>query len=667
MDDIKAIVQSITSKCASFGCEVSETLAAFIARTVVFDNKDEFRMDKDMTEDDINRLVQLSVEQLLQVDSPSLETIKMQVAFDTIFVQKEEEIEDRAQTKINRSAGLKRTILDTKTQNSSDFENLTVLYRQIFQLLLIQSDVAASGNRAVEREIAAALESVFPRAGLNSFIKLTAEEKKNQLQELINIVTGIRLFNRELGKGGVGLEDVAGTVRREVVSLKSRLQNELQEITDICQQYTDVLLYVQIHKSEDANSTYMTRWQEELTNRRQFLKYVQSLLEDITTAQDRTLTSINAFSREMSDLELLIGSKTSVPKELVYPKFDSLAMMYQGLVTERDLVLSREASWKVLHDFKSTCESTLSAHIVTTARSMGQPNVEQLRIFARGISNEIKGVGVTESKEGSSTSAPECKSEEEAPTEAPVRLSIKSTPEFMQLPLEYQGYCPWTIVHRNGLLLPGNPGLGVVRYRNSFNVFMHEESLTAFMANPEFYVEGVLSAARKNTELIHLLRLQDNFPEASLQFIISGAKRGRTGVHALLSPTPTKMVDKGTETPVHFVEKHIDPNYEWNEWSLRRKALQMANLRNSKTISAQTDASHFRRNGETQVYLPKIKSTQTGISKGTNPIRVKNYITGLRGGKKSNKGKLTKFAKSSTNNPSGEEYKAAVVSLSLEL
>jgi hypothetical protein len=33
------------------------------------------------------------------------------------------------------------------------------------------------------------------------------------------------------------------------------------------------------------------------------------------------------------------------------------------------------------------------------------------------------------------------------------------------------------------------------------------------------------------------------------------------------------MVDKGIETPTHFVEKNIDPNYCWNEWELRKKAI----------------------------------------------------------------------------------------------
>lgn len=38
------------------------------------------------------------------------------------------------------------------------------------------------------------------------------------------------------------------------------------------------------------------------------------------------------------------------------------------------------------------------------------------------------------------------------------------------------------------------------------------------------------------------------------------------------------MVDKEVETPTHFIDKNLDPTYSWNEWELRRKALQMANI-----------------------------------------------------------------------------------------
>ena len=43
-------------------------------------------------------------------------------------------------------------------------------------------------------------------------------------------------------------------------------------------------------------------------------------------------------------------------------------------------------------------------------------------------------------------------------------------------------------------------------------------------------------------------------------------------MHPLLAPAAAVMVDAATETPVHFVTRNIDPDYEWNEWALRRRA-----------------------------------------------------------------------------------------------
>ncbi len=78
----------------------------------------------------------------------------------------------------------------------------------------------------------------------------------------------------------------------------------------------------------------------------------------------------------------------------------------------------------------------------------------------------------------------------------------------------------------------------------------------------------------------------------------------------------------------------MDPSYEWNEWALRRKGLEMANLRQKQTHSGQTDKSHFRREVETQVYLPKNSDTQTKVGAGTGMPRKVRHITGLRGDSK---------------------------------
>ena len=49
---------------------------------------------------------------------------------------------------------------------------------------------------------------VFPRVGLKAFTALPPDDKTAQLHELSNIVSGIRLFNRHIGKGGAGISDL---------------------------------------------------------------------------------------------------------------------------------------------------------------------------------------------------------------------------------------------------------------------------------------------------------------------------------------------------------------------------------------------------------------------------------------------------------------------------
>lgn len=90
----------------------------------------------------------------------------------------------------------KKMILEFQLEDGSDFESLTIIYRMIFRFLLEFPPYANTSDKMVEREVAAALESVFPRIGLKTFVLLNAEEKGLQLLELARIVLGIRLFNK---------------------------------------------------------------------------------------------------------------------------------------------------------------------------------------------------------------------------------------------------------------------------------------------------------------------------------------------------------------------------------------------------------------------------------------------------------------------------------------
>ncbi len=117
--------------------------------------------------------------------------------------------------------------------------------------------------------------------------------------------------------------------------------------------------------------------------------------------------------------------------------------------------------------------------------------------------------------------------------------------------------------------MPGKPNLGVFKYNEKYCVFADELCIEEFIQQPEQYLHDVIERCRRKPELIHLLKMQDHFPEASLAALL----QGKDGMHPLFSISAPLMVDKGMETPTHFVEKHIEPNYCWNEWDLRKKAL----------------------------------------------------------------------------------------------
>jgi hypothetical protein len=239
-----------------------------------------------------------------------------------------------------------------------------------------------------------------------------------------------------------------------------------------------------------------------------------------------------------------------------------------------------------------------------------------------------------------------------------------------------------------GILRDGTPAAGVARFRGRYYLCSSPEAMEAFAASPDFYLSRIRALALENWELIHALHIVhaaatepgdviSAFRLASLPAIVhssgdlaaaaalqdaeaqgqaTGAGAGGGGgasgagagaaegdaAAATAAPAPSSstvrlnkkgqpVADAGVETPVHFVERRIDPRYEFSEWGLRRRAVQIANIRKCATHGIQTDASHFRRDNDTQVYLPVDSGTQTNTSVGTITDRVVQHVVGIRG------------------------------------
>lgn len=514
-------------------------------------------------------------------------------------------------------------------------------------------------GRGIEREVAAALESVFPRISLKAFINLGAEEKIAQLDELANIVLGIRVFNQHIGLGGASLPNPDKESATLLQKLGKTLSEELEKTQETCVELQQVIVHSHLRQPQGVTANILCRWKDELTNRRQFLSYLQSLQEDMAVSHRNVASLRKTITSEMKDLQELVGNRASVPKEHVYPKFYEIATQWTALYHVYRVILGRMRTTAVLQAFCGSYTPSLrgggelqSSSDLTTAleedalAAEAAVGVTEISYPIDGALNDSvkkiefvqsKGEEIDDNKHVLKTGHVEAQCSAQNSTmaqtsisalaERPVKLSIESTPEFMQLPLEYQGFCPWTIVKRHGLLLPGKPHLGVIRYKNRFYVFVHQVAMCSFIKDPEVFVKGTLDHAALSPELINLLRLQESFPETCITRMLQNGKHSKP--HAsIVGLNATEKLEASTETPLHFTDGKIDPVYHWNEWVLRRRALQVANIRNCETKSQQTDSSHYRRENNTQVYLPRTKHTQTKKSSGSKPSQTVQYFAG---------------------------------------
>lgn len=120
---------------------------------------------------------------------------------------------------------------------------------------------------------------------------------------------------------------------------------------------------------------------------------------------------------------------------------------------------------------------------------------------------------------------------------------------------------------------------------------------------------NVLQAACKNPELIVFLDIFEQVKHGEQEFA------GKT-----FSFKTVRTNDTGMQTELHPIPYSKDKDYVWNVWDLRRRAIQLANLRNCRTKSAQTHVTYSSFSVESQTIRPKLQSAQTRRNTGINTV-----------------------------------------------
>lgn len=206
----------------------------------------DFPINEKISDDRLTELIESCVERLSEKDSPSLETLKMQIAFDTTYTSLKTDLEDIRDAQESGIADLQRSIANANVLTGDEFENLSNVYRDVFSYLMFtyQNVFDPSDRITADREVAAAMESVFPRVTLKSFMTMQKEEKRTQLSELSCIVLGILLFNRTIGKGGSFILDLPIVISGKIRRVKSQIEQCIRDSKKECESYVHVMRYV---------------------------------------------------------------------------------------------------------------------------------------------------------------------------------------------------------------------------------------------------------------------------------------------------------------------------------------------------------------------------------------------------------------------------------------
>ncbi|XP_057307857.1 cilia- and flagella-associated protein 206-like isoform X1 [Hydractinia symbiolongicarpus] len=596
---IKNIIREIAQECAGKGQVVSETLVAFMVKAVVLDPDNGFNVDRTLTKADVEKLIKTCVFRLLEKDSPSLDTVKMQVYFDMNYTTREDFLEEHRRVLDSRLQPVVREITDSRARTR---EELEVLYTRIVSCVLLRSGLGSPTDIGVVREATAALQSVFPQTELGTFMSLVKRDKERQLVELALIVTGIRLFNRECGKGGEGVDDIPAVLKEAIPATIQSVADEIKTVVNRAYTYTAVLENACLHQNF-PNTLDWAKLKDAHFNTRQHEHFLNVLLYDIKGCAAEVESLEAKFQARMESVRVTVSSKTAVPTAQVYPQFINLAHHWAGFQDEMVLlsvlsnVLSSLDQFADVHN-KLFSDEVLSTYlqgvtVKTDMDRMRETNTNENRINPAKILTKTISV-----------------------------LFPQTTTNFEHLPIYGKGFCPWSLATYNGLLIPANPSNGVIEYNEGYYAFSTAETAYEFAADPEYFITGVSDVAKKSPELIQLLELHKQF--AAITPYAQGKDKGLIQAHVA-------KADMGTQTELHPIETNLVDTYEWNEWELRRKALKLANLRTKITHSVQTDQSNYRRDNATQVYLPKEVDTQTKRDNSTNVPKPSVYIAGLRG------------------------------------
>lgn len=569
-----------------------EVMACFHIKAAMLEHK---RFGEHMGADDYDVLLALCVEHLMMRDCPAEETIQLQVTVQGAMFVETNHMKRDAEARRARLKAILDEIVNTKVRDTRKrLETADKLYFLVVDYMLEasrQQDDVAELDPQTEAEIYAALESIFQKAGCLNFMELPELEKIQNIEEIFQIIPGIRCYNKNLGRGGQVTEYIFDLFEHETEELATQVADTLR---DLHERLDDYITSLDLQRGDlGMNHVLIIRLRDEMAYHLQ----AAALLETLDSMINERYEKVNGLwgdcQQHLSHLPATIGTLKIVPNEMVYPDFIAIGRIHAQISEER----------KVLH-----AHARAAAHLLSMTN---RPPFVLTPTTWKKLMLRIKNYEFIPNKVEFRDQPANDVLEAPLPKKA-IRIKEAQVQDVLLrgLELKFAGYCPVTLSTTDGLLLHGNPDMGLIQVDDVLVACYDLDAFFGFETDFAKYMNEAFKLVKRMPQLVHILGLQATppFTELSIPAILQ----------TLMEPLPSEF---GTQTDVHMYEEH-----RWDEETLHLRKLQLST---KLTHSTQTDVSHFRRKNDTQVWLPKEKWTQGAKSRGTSMFRRVRFMQNL--------------------------------------
>ncbi|XP_026316612.1 uncharacterized protein LOC113227803 isoform X2 [Hyposmocoma kahamanoa] len=499
-------------------------------------------------------------------------------------------------------------IIDADPDDDDDDAAFKRLYRKICIYISMASGLGAPSVVVNLKEAMAALESVYDFEELYLFVTLPRSDKAEKLQQLLELVSGVRLYNRDCKLGGEMIPDLpmdlVDASKASLATLSNSLMGVMQRVNTLTTAIDDRIviedetgnIIVSIPKDSDLTEDNYKQIFELLIFNRQYEMYTRRLLFDVEVLVHESINLQSEVKQVLDNIQATCRFKSAVPIASVFPLFTRL--------------------WEVWESMQNTM--FLVSTITRLTNILGSIQ-DHMRIPLNIVDAMLQGKKIIGDEERLSSIS---SAEETSIVNLRAITTIKSesllTVVHMAKHVQYLGFC--VVCLCQGALIPCNLKLGMMKHNGNAYGFCSYKMAARFAKDPQRYINEVLNFARNNPQIIILLNLRHDVESVREidELVVRSAPK-------------VKNFDKNIQTEVHLYEKNIDRNYIWDLWEYKKRACKWADVTNCKTHSTQTNHSHMRSEHHCQTVEPRDKCHQTNREVGVMTNMCNFFYWGLRG------------------------------------